>query len=72
MNNINLKLNNNYTVAQLIFDEVLIWAASKKPNTKEQIIDDIENILDKIEEKGYDKARGGCCGGNYSYNGHSD
>ncbi len=56
MNNINLKLYNHYSVSEVIFDEIMVWAAKNRPSlNKESLIGDIEKILDKVEERGYDK-----------------
>lgn len=61
----NIKHLNNYSIAQKLFNNILEWAANKTPNrTKEQFCADIEKILNKIEERGYIKAKGGCCGNN--------
>ena len=61
----NIKYNNNYSVAEIIFDEMLNWTANKSPlYDNAQMIGRIEDILDKVEEKGYNRAKGGCCGGN--------
>jgi len=56
MTDLNLKLNNNATVAKFIFDEVALWQSDKNPSRNlSAFINDLENLLDKIEEKGYNK-----------------
>lgn len=48
----NIKHNNNYTNAELIFTSVLTWAADKNPSkTKEQMCSDIEKVLDLVQDK---------------------
>lgn len=43
---------NNYSIAELIFNETLVWAASDNPSlSKEQFCADIERVLDKVENK---------------------
>lgn len=59
MKNIDIKYNNNYSIAEQIFDETLLWAASKNPVlTREQFISNIEKLLEKIEDKEGNYRRG--------------
>ncbi len=58
----NTKYNNNYVIAEQLFDNILNWAANKSPSkTKEQMCADIEKVLDSVRDKeshfkkGYDK-----------------
>ena len=56
MKEINLKHNNNYSIAQQLFDEIIVWSAQKQP--KEDLpglIGEIEVLLNKIERRGYDE-----------------
>lgn len=67
MRDINLKFNNNASVAKQIFDEIAIWQINQNPKEKlDSFVRDLEQLLDKIEEKGYNKALTGkrpdCCG----------
>jgi len=60
-----IRYNNNYTISEEIFNDVLNWAADKNPTrTKEQVCSDIEKILNLIQQKGYITAKGTCCGHN--------
>lgn len=48
------KYDNYYSISEQIFDNVLVWAAQKKPTlSREQIIVDIEKILEKISSGDY-------------------
>jgi hypothetical protein len=52
----NFKLNNNFSIAERIFDEIAIWQNTKKPKISLQsLIGKIEKILDTIEKRGFDK-----------------
>ena len=58
MKNFNLKYNNHSTLAQFLFDEITLWASRKDPNSSLPfLIRDIEKILDKVFEDGYNKGR---------------
>jgi len=64
MKKINTKHNNNYSIAQQLFDEIVVWSAQKQP--KEDLpsfIGEIEKILDNIGDKGYKKTKNSCCEG---------
>ena len=68
---------NNYSLAQLIFDNTLEWAANNNPDkTKEQFCAEIEKILTFVEDRdnfykkgyeqgyrdGYSERDNKCCG----------
>ena len=52
MKSFNIKSNNNYTVAEYIFDEIAVWQKTKNPKiTLESLLGQIEKVLDQIENK---------------------
>ena len=58
MRDINLNLNNNNVVARFIFDEVAVWQSLKEPKQSlESFIGDMKKLLDKVQEKGYNKSK---------------
>ena len=58
MNNVDLKYTNNATLAKILFDEIATWQTLKNPTRSlESMEREIESILDKVEEKGYNKAK---------------
>ena len=53
---LNPRFNNNANIAKDLFENIIIWAAQKRPMlTESQVIKNIEKILDEIEKKGYNK-----------------
>ena len=51
MNKINLKYSNNYTIAQHIFDECVVWASKKNPEQLPSFLGQLEKLLDNVQDK---------------------
>jgi len=52
-NKINIKYDNNYTIAEKLFDEVIVWSAQKRPPQDfPSFIHTIEIVLNDVYKKG--------------------